>query len=214
VAVFVLYYLFRDRDAFLEELRDLLPLSEDESNFLMTRVADSVHATLYATVVTSLIDAVAFGLTFWVTGIPSPVLWSVVMFLLSLLPVLGAGLIWVPATIYLATNGNWLGASGLVVVGIVTGAFIDNILYARLAGGRMRMHNVPVLIAFLGGLAVFGVSGMVLGPAIVAVTEALLRLWKQRLASNQPGISQDGSSVIIRAGDSDFRLKPGSPSED
>ena len=78
------------------------------------RAADSVHATLYATVVTSLIDATAFGLAFWAVGLPAPVLWAVIMFVLSLLPVLGAGLVWVPAAAYLAMTGRWLGAAALV----------------------------------------------------------------------------------------------------
>ena len=163
-------------------MRDLLPLSKAESDFLMARAADSVHATVYATVVTSVIDSVAFGLLFWWTGLPAPVLWSVIMFLLSLLPVLGAGMIWFPATLYLAWSGSWLGAAGLAAVGAATAVFVDNMLYARLAGGRMRMHNVPVLIAFLGGLAVFGASGMILGPAILAVTEAILEVWRRRIS--------------------------------
>lgn len=189
LAMFILFYLFQDRDEFLNGLRDLLPLSKGESDLLMDRAADSVHATLYATLVTSLIDSVAFGLTFWLTGVPAPVLWSVIMFLLSLLPVLGAGLVWGPATVYLAMNGNWLGVGGLVVVGVVTAVFVDNMLYARLAGDRMRMHNVPVLIAFLGGLAVFGMSGMILGPAILAVTEALLEVWRRRAAHSNGAVS-------------------------
>jgi len=182
LAIFILYYLFLDRDTFLDAMRGLLPLSRSESDFLMSRAADSVHATVYATVVTSVIDSIAFGLAFWWTGLPAPVLWAVIMFLLSLLPVLGAGMVWFPAMLYLAWSGSWLGAAGLATVGVVTAVFVDNMLYARLAGGRMRMHNVPVLIAFLGGLAVFGASGMILGPAILAVTEAILEVWKRRIS--------------------------------
>ena len=200
VAMFILYYLFRDRDTFLGGLRDLLPLSRAESDFLFARAADSVHATLYATVVTSIIDATAFGLTFWATGLPAPVLWAVIMFILSLLPVLGAGLVWVPAAAYLAMTGRWLGAAALIGLGVVTATFVDNILYARLAGGRMRMHNVPVLVSFLGGIAAFGMSGMILGPAILAVTEAILEVWKRRLAGHdRPPASRTPAGYPARA---------------
>lgn len=191
LAIFILYYLFRDRDTFLNGLRDLLPLSSGESDFLMARAAESVHATLYATVVTSVIDSTAFGITFWGTGLPAPVLWATIMLILSLLPVLGAGLIWVPATAYLVMNENWPGAAALIVVGVVTATFVDNVLYARLAGGRMRMHNVPVLVSFLGGLVVFGMSGMILGPATLAITEALLEVWKRRM-TDVKGSSNSG----------------------
>lgn len=200
LAMFILFYLFRDRNVFLDGLRDLLPLSKAESDLLMSRAADSVHATLYATVITSVIDSVAFGLTFWATGVPAPVLWSVVMFLLSLLPVLGAGLVWVPATVYLVMNESWLGAGGLIAVGVVTAVYVDNMLYAQLAGGRMRMHDVPVLIAFLGGLAVFGMSGVILGPAILAVTESLLDLWRRRAANSRGTVTGLGESPGIIIG--------------
>jgi predicted PurR-regulated permease PerM len=181
VAVFLLYYLFVDRATFLYGLRDLLPLSRSESDQVFARAADSVHANLHATIVTSLIDSAGGGLMFWALGLPAPFLWTAVMFVLSLLPVVGAGLVWVPAVAYLALSGRWLAALALLAWGVLTFIIVDNIVYVRLAGERMRMHAVPALIAFLGGLAVFGVSGMILGPAILAVTVAFLEVWKRRL---------------------------------
>jgi predicted PurR-regulated permease PerM len=163
-------------------VRDLLPLSRSESDRVFSRAADSVHANLYATIITSLIDAVGGGLLFWVLGLPAPVLWSVVIFVLAILPVVGAGLVWVPAAAYLGMSGNWLGFTALVTWGVLTSILVDNLLYVRLAGDRMRMHAVPAMIAFLGGIAVFGVSGMILGPAIFAVTEAVVDVWKLRRA--------------------------------
>jgi predicted PurR-regulated permease PerM len=180
VAVFILYYLFRDRAAFLNGVRDLLPLSRAESDRVFARAADSVHANLYATVVTSVIDATGGGLMFWALGLPAPVLWGVVIFVLSILPIVGAGLVWGPAALYLAMTGRWLAAAALVAWGVLSFLIVDNVIYVRLAGERMRMHDVPALIAFLGGLAVFGVSGMILGPAILAVTLAVVEVWKRR----------------------------------
>jgi len=182
VAVFILYHLFHDRAEFLSGLRDLLPLSEQESNFLMKHAADSVHANLYATVLTSVIDTVGFAVAFWMVGLPAPILWAVVVFVLSLLPVVGSGLVWVPAAAYLAMSGSWGGFAVVVTWGTFTSIAIDNLLYAKLVGGRMRMHEVPALVAFLGGLAVFGVSGVVLGPAAFAVTSAMMEVWKRRMS--------------------------------
>jgi len=131
--------------------------------------------------VTSLIDATGGGLLFWVLGLPAPLLWAVVMFVLSILPVLGAALVWLPAAAYLALGGRWLPAAALVGWGVLSFMVVDNVIYVRLAGARMRMHEVPALVAFLGGVAVFGLSGMILGPAILAVATALVEVWKQRL---------------------------------
>jgi predicted PurR-regulated permease PerM len=194
VAMYLLYHLFRDRAAFLHGARNLLPLTREEGDLVLTRAADSVHANLYSSVVTSLIDATSFGLLFWLFGIPSPLLWSVVMFVLAIIPVLGAGLIWVPAVIYMALSGRWPQAAMLLGWGIFTAIYIDNVLLARLAGGRMRMHPVLMLIAFLGGLALFGMSGMILGPAILAVTSAVLAVWKQRAgAGDAPPLAEQSS---------------------
>lgn len=183
LAVFILYYLLRDRGRLLGGARGMLPLTRAESSRVFTRIADSVHATVVATLITSLIGGVGGGLMFWLLGLPSPILWGVVMFVLSVLPILGVGMVWVPAVIYLFLSDRWLAAMALAGWGVAEWIMIDTILYTRLAGERMRMHDVPALIAFLGGLAVFGVSGMVLGPAIYAVTAALLEVWKQRTAA-------------------------------
>lgn len=181
VAAFVLYYLFLDRVWFMQALREFLPFSREECDQVTASAADSVHANLYATLVTSAIDTAGFGLIFWALGLPAPVVWTCVMFLLSLLPIVGAGLVWAPAVVYLALSGRYWGAAAILAWGLLTFVLVDNFLFARLVGQRMRLHAVPALISFLGGVAIFGVSGMILGPAIVAVTAAFIDLWKQRM---------------------------------
>jgi predicted PurR-regulated permease PerM len=198
VAVFFLFHFLRDRPAILAGVRTLLPLSRVESDRVFRSVADSVHANLYATVVTAIIAGVGGGLMFWALGLPSPVLWGVVMFILSVLPIVGTFLVWGPAAAYLALIGNWPGALALIAWGVGFWFIVDNYIYVRLAGQRMRMHQVPTLLAFLGGLAIFGVSGMILGPAIAAVTMALLDLWRQtsRDAPIGPGVDPTGEAVV------------------
>jgi predicted PurR-regulated permease PerM len=181
VTVFILFHLFLDRTGFLHSFRELLPLSRAESERVFASAADSVHANLYATLVTSIIDTAGGGLMFWWLGLSAPIVWAVAMFILSILPVVGAGLVWVPAAVYLALSGRGLAAVALLTWGIGSFIFVDNFLYARLAGQRMRLHPVPALIAFLGGLAIFGISGMILGPAILALALAFLEVWKMRL---------------------------------
>lgn len=182
--VFILFYLFRDRHIFIEGFRELLPLTRQEFDQVLSRAADSVHANLYATLITSVIDTIGGGLMFWAVGLPAPVLWAAVMFVLSILPIVGAGLVWLPAAAYLAMSGHWPQGLALFAWGALTFVIVDNALYVRVAGDRMRLHNVPALIAFLGGLAIFGVSGMILGPAILAITVALLQVWKHRMANS------------------------------
>lgn len=180
VALFILYHLFRDRGAMLSSVRSMLPLTKDESEQVFKRVTDSVYGNLYATLVTSLIDAIGGGLMFWLLGLPSPVLWGVVMFVLSILPILGTFIIWMPAAAYLILVGDWPRGLGLIAWGVVGWIITDNYVYMWVAGPRMRLHQVPALLAFLGGLVLFGASGMILGPAILAVTVAVLEVWHRR----------------------------------
>ena len=190
VALFVLYHLLKDRTPLLAAVARLLPMTRAESERVFARFTESVYANLYATIVTSIIDAVGGGLMFWLLGLPSPVLWGVAMFVLSILPLLGTWLIWLPAAAYLLATGRWVEALVLVAWGVATWVIVDNVIYVRVAGNTMHLHQVPTLIAFLGGLAVFGASGMVLGPAILAVTVAVLEVWRQR--QNAPGVLAAG----------------------
>jgi predicted PurR-regulated permease PerM len=192
IAMFILFYVFRDRGEFLQWLRDFLPLTRTEADRVFSSASDSVHANLYATVVTGLIDSVTFTALFWFLGMPAPFMWGSVMFVLSILPVVGAGLIWVPASIYLAMSGEWPSAMAILGWGAFTAVVVDYLLYAKLAGDRMRMHPVPALLAFLGGLAIFGLSGMILGPAIVAMTAAMLDLWRERSTPKGSAMSEAG----------------------
>jgi predicted PurR-regulated permease PerM len=193
VALFVLYHLFRDRPALTAGVRALLPLTRDETDQVFRRAADAVRANLYANVLTSGLAAAGGGVMFWLTGLPSPVLWAVVMFVLSLLPVLSSALVWLPAVAYLGLAGQWPQAAALGTWGVANSLLVDNLMYVRVAGHRMKLHQVPSLIAILGGLAVFGASGMVLGPAILAVTVAVLQVWHHRMAVTPaagPGVAE------------------------
>lgn len=190
MTVFILFYLFRDRDRFYQSLRDHLPLSRSESDLVATRCAGSVHAGLYATFITSLIGGVTGGIVFWLVGLPAPVLWGSIMFVLSFLPIVGTGLVWVPAAIFLLLAERWMPALAVVTWGTLTFILVDTLLFMRLAGNHMRLHEVPTLLAFLGGIAIFGIAGMVLGPAILALTDALLEVWRKRrgTATEEPGL--------------------------
>jgi predicted PurR-regulated permease PerM len=103
-----------------------------------------------------------------------------VMALVAVVPVLGAFVVWVPAAIFLALEGNWGKAAILTGWGVVVVGLIDNLLYPALVGKRLRLHTLPVFFSILGGLALFGASGLILGPVTLAVTAALIDVWRRR----------------------------------
>lgn len=197
VAVFLLFFALRDHRSLLDQVRGFLPVAPAVADRLLGRAADAVHATVYGTFVTAAIQGVTGGLLFWALGLPAPVLWGVVMTILGILPFVGAFVVWVPAAIYLAAEGQWWQAAALTVWGVLMAGPVCNYIYAVAAGDRMKMHPVPMLLAFIGGLAVFGISGMILGPCVLAVTLALLDVWRVRTADGTPVAVQ--SSVVTPA---------------
>jgi predicted PurR-regulated permease PerM len=190
---FVLFYLFRDRNEILCTVRSLVPLSEREADEVFQRVADTIHATIFGTLAVALVQGSMGGLMFWWLGLPAPVLWGAIMALLSIIPVLGAFIIWMPAAVFLAMSGDWGKAAILTAWGGIVVALIDNLLFPILVGKRMCLHTLPVFFAILGGLAVFGAAGLILGPVILALTDAIMDIWWRRTAQGKPAEQRGGA---------------------
>jgi predicted PurR-regulated permease PerM len=178
VTLYLLFYFLRDREVALNWLREMSPLSGSEMDLLFDRVADTVRATLYGTVVVAIVQGTLGGLMFWWLGLPMPVFWGVVMGLLAIVPMLGAFVVWVPAAVYLALSGDWGSTLILTVWGTIVVGGIDNLLYPILVKDQLSLHTVPAFISIVGGLVLFGASGLLLGPIILALTIFFLELWR------------------------------------
>jgi predicted PurR-regulated permease PerM len=176
LVVFTLFYMFRDGDRIRRALYDTLPIERMQMHDIAVRTRDVIGATIYGVLVISAIQGTLGTIIFSILGLPSPLLWGVVMFFLSMIPMAGAFLVWVPAAIYLALTGAYVKAIVLVAWGILVIGSIDNFLSPRLVGRRARLHELLIFFAVLGGLDVFGVLGVVLGPVIVAITLALIEM--------------------------------------
>jgi predicted PurR-regulated permease PerM len=181
ITFFSLFFFLRDRDTMLKMLRSLAPLSRREADRMLGRVTDTIRATVFGTLVVAAIQGALGGLMFWWLGLPGPVLWGSVMALLSVVPVLGAFIVWIPAAIFLAIGGEWTKAIILTVWGSLVVGFIDNLLYPILVGRKLRMHTLPVFFSIVGGLVAFGTAGLILGPLVLAVAAALIDLWRMRM---------------------------------
>jgi predicted PurR-regulated permease PerM len=177
-----LFFFFRDRGPALTMLRSLLPLSRSEADQAFRRVNDTIYATIYGSVVVALVQGAMGGLIFWWLGLPAPLVWGAVMGLLAVIPVLGTFVIWAPTAAILALKGDWTSAAVLAAWGTIAIGLIDNFLYPFLVGKRMRFHTLLVFLAIVGGLATFGASGIILGPLVLALADALLDVWQARTA--------------------------------
>jgi predicted PurR-regulated permease PerM len=178
--LFVLFYLYRDQELALAAIHQYSPLTRPETDHLLTRLNDTIHGTLYGSVVVALVQGALGGFMFWVLGVPGAVLWGVTMGILATVPYLGTFVIWAPTAALLALGGEWIKAAILVSWGVLAIGLVDNLLYPMLVGNRLRQHTVISFIAVIGGLALFGASGIVLGPIVVTLTFALLEIWRRR----------------------------------
>ncbi len=183
---YLLFYFLRDRRAIQRLLHDRLPLTEAETTRLFARIVDTIHATVYGTIAVAAVQGLLGGLMFWFLGLPTPLLWGLVMGLLSLVPVLGAFVVWIPAAILLALNGDWGKAIILSLWGGLVVGGIDNVLRPVFVGNRLRLHTVPAFISIIGGLILFGASGFILGPLAVTLTMLLLEFWRERNQARPP----------------------------
>jgi predicted PurR-regulated permease PerM len=196
LVIFTLFYLFRDGDSMREAVYDVLPLERSQAGDVFVRTRDVITASVFGVIIIAVIQGVLGGVVFWALGLPSPLLWGVVMFFLSMIPMAGAFLVWAPAALFLALSGAWGRAAFLVAWGVLVVGSIDNFLSPRLVGKRTCMHELLIFFSVLGGVQVFGVLGLVLGPVMVAVTLALLDVVRQ--ANRPPAETRTEESVIER----------------
>ncbi len=184
--LFALYYLLRDSDRIVAALRDFIPLGTDEADRILRRSRDVISASLYGILVIAAIQGALGGLAFWFLGLSSPLLWGVTMFFLSMIPMAGAFLVWVPAAIYLLATGFWGKALILTLWGAGAIGSVDNFLRPRLVGERTKLHELVIFFSVLGGLQVFGVLGLVVGPVVVAITLTLIDVFRHVGAASAP----------------------------
>ncbi|MGI8897742.1 MAG: AI-2E family transporter [Pyrinomonadaceae bacterium] len=176
--IFTMYYLFRDGDKIFAALRDALPLENKQATAIMARTREVIGASVYGVLAIAIVQGVLGGLAFWALGVPSAIVWGVVMVFLSMIPMLGAFLVWVPAAAYLALAGHPVKALFMVLWGTLVIGMADNFLRPKLVGDRTKLHELLIFFAVLGGLQVFGVLGIVLGPVVLAITLALVDVFK------------------------------------
>ena len=189
--LYLLFFFLRDGPQLLDKIIEVLPLGDAREQRLFQKFAEVSRATIKGTIVIGLVQGLLGGFIFWVLGIEAAALWGVVMAVLSFLPAVGAGIVWVPAaTLLVATGRVWEGVV-LLVFGTVIIGLADNVLRPLLVGRDTQMPDYLVLVTTLGGLALFGLSGVVIGPIIGAL---FLTVWDM-FGREYPGIAGDGAEA-------------------
>jgi predicted PurR-regulated permease PerM len=167
--LYLMFFLLRDGKALADLIKTAIPLRTDQKTALFSRFADVVRATVKGGILVAMVQGGLGGLAFWFLGIHGALLWGVLMAFLSLVPAIGAGLVWIPVALYLLASGAvWQGVS-LILWGVLVIGLVDNLLRPRLVGKGTKLPDYVVLISTLGGIKVFGLNGFVIGPMIAAI---------------------------------------------
>ncbi|HKL25291.1 MAG TPA: AI-2E family transporter [Desulfuromonadales bacterium] len=175
--LYIAFFMLRDGPKLVEMLVRALPLGDEREHLLFTKFAEVTRATIKGNLVVAVVQGSLGGLIFWILGIPAAILWGVVMTLLSLIPIVGAGLIWVPVAIYLFAVGDWIKGLVLIAFGVGVIGLVDNILRPVLVGRDTKLPDYIVLLSTLGGFAMFGMNGFVIGPLIAALFMAFWQIF-------------------------------------
>jgi predicted PurR-regulated permease PerM len=186
IMLYLLFFLLRDGDRLARRIRSAVPLEHTLQQNLTAKFTAVVRATIKGSLVVAAVQGALGGLILWILGIHAPVFWGVVMAFLSLLPAVGTALVWAPVAIYFLVTGALVKGLVLIAFGVFVIGMVDNVLRPILVGKDTKMPDYIVLISTLGGMAVFGINGFVIGPLIAAMFIAVWDTVAQANAAQAP----------------------------
>ena len=178
-----IFYLYRDGPDVVRVLRELLPMSEEDRDLIFNDIGNAVNAAVRGGLLTALVQGVLGLIIMFILGIEQPILWAAVMALTSFVPLVGTAIVWVPMAGFLALNGEVAKAIVLAGYGVVVIASSDNLLRPLLVGQHMHAHPLLLFFGILGGIALFGFAGIILGPVLVAFLGVSARLLRREFAT-------------------------------
>ncbi len=186
LVLFVAFFMFLQGDDFISEIKRLSPLDPRHNEEILQEMEATIKATLWSTVVVAFVQGALGGVGFYVTGIPQPAFWGTVMIPASVIPVVGAAIIWVPAVGYLVFQGAWMRAVGLALFFVLFIGSIDNLLKPWLMRGTRTTPAIFIMFSILGGISYFGMIGFILGPLILSFLLSLLAIYQKTILASPP----------------------------
>lgn len=186
IALFVMFFLFRDGEIFVDKVQRIMPLKDEYRKNVLKKINDMAYAVIYGSIIIAIIQGALGGLGFFIFGLPSPLLWGMVMFFAALIPYVGSSIIWFPAALMIIINGYSNLETALIIKGILLmlyGIFIvstiDNILKPKIIGEKGGLHPVLVMLGVVGGLKFLGFIGVIVGPIILAMLVAFIKIYEE-----------------------------------
>ncbi|AMO73134.1 AI-2E family transporter [Sphingorhabdus sp. M41] len=179
VMLYLTFFLLRDGRALSDRIEQMVPLGEEKRRILMEKFLVVIRATIKGSLIIAIIQGSLGGIVFWALDIRGALLWAVLMGIFSLIPAIGTGFVWVPVALYLFITGAVWQAVVLVLCGVFVISMVDNLVRPTLVGRDTRMPDYVVLISTLGGLQLFGINGIVIGPLVAALFIAIWSIFSE-----------------------------------
>ena len=185
ITLVIVYFLFRDGRDWIHRAVGVIPLSPEQARRLIDNISDTIIANVYGILAVGATQGLLTGAALAIVGIPSPLLWGLGAAFASVIPVVGAGIVWIPAGLYLIfTHAIWTGIFVLLWGSIVISS-ADNIVRPWVVSGKIQLHPLALLFFILGGVEAFGFLGLFLGPVIASVMVVLFAMFREEL--ERPG---------------------------
>ncbi|MBI2134428.1 AI-2E family transporter [Candidatus Woesearchaeota archaeon] len=186
ITLFIMFFLFRDGHLLINKVERLLPLKEKYRKRVINKLGDMTYAVIYGSIIIAIIQGTLGGIGFFIFGLPTPLLWGLVMIFASFIPYVGSTIIWLPAALSLILNGYTADDPTFIIKGvllIIYGIFvvgtIDNILKPKIIGDKSGLHPVLVLLGVVGGLQLLGFIGVMIGPILLALLVAFVNIYEE-----------------------------------
>lgn len=213
--LFIMFYFYIDGKRILERIIKWSPLKDEYERILIDKFVSVSKGTLKGILVIGLIQGIIGGLLFWAVGMSSPVFLGVLMVFASIIPAVGTAAIWAPTALVLLVEGRWGAAIATVVVGAFVIGSVDNLVRPILVGKDIKMHDLLVLLSTLGGLGIFGLPGLIVGPIIAALFLAIWNIYEEvfadELAANRESGPRTRKIARIMKEDKPPATDPGKP---
>lgn len=177
------FFFLRDFPKLLNLIKTFIPLDEDQASALLNKIGETIYTTVYVALIVAITQGTLGGFAFWFLGLKSPLLWGMVMAVFCLIPLVGHPVVWIPATVFLLSQGLYWKAIVLVLWGMLVIGLIDNLIRTILLGAKTQLHPLIVFFSVLGGVMLVGPLGILLGPVIIVITFFLLEILKLKLSN-------------------------------
>ncbi|MEX2366824.1 MAG: AI-2E family transporter, partial [Pseudohongiellaceae bacterium] len=186
VMLYAMFYFLMKGPQWLHAVGGYLPLTDADEQQLISRGLSVTSASLKGILGIGLLQGFLIGLAFWVIGIEGAAFWGAIVLILSAVPAIGPPLVWIPAVMYLLLTGQTGLGIGLAIWGIVVVGLVDNILRPRIVSSATRIPDLLIFVSILGGIAMFGATGIILGPIVAAGLVTLLEIYRHAFVRNLP----------------------------